>query len=538
MTTTDLLNDEHWIGAAADRVLERFPAQDLYTCAAGISPSGTVHFGNFRDVMTAFAVVKELETQGRPVRLLFSWDDYDRFRKVPQGVDPSFQRYIGHPLSGIPDPWGEYLSYARRFEDEFERAMRDLGIALEYRYQTQEYRSGRYDEQIAFALQKREEIADILLSFMSDKAKMEKGIDPAQYRRDYFPISVYSRYSGSDRCRILGYSGSSTIEYQCLETGKIDVVDFTRERIVKLAWKVDWPMRWAAEKVSFEPAGADHAAPGSSFSVSSVIAERIFDTRQPVFQEYAFVGLRGISSKMSGSKGNAVSPAMLLNIYEPELLKWLYLRRSPLQSFELAFDTEVYRQYDEFDREVAALHGNKATPLSRKVLLFCGVSPEKSCKEPIPFRQAVALGQIAQWNPEKLTHLLDPETPYEPESIKVRLQKARAWLEIYNSGEMIRLLEDINRDYVETMDETALSQVRLLRAYLEDQGLPATVAELNDVIYGIPKRPSLPPAELKAAQRRFFKDVYNLLIGKDTGPRLSTFLWAVGTDKVLPLLRI
>ena len=46
--------------------------------------------------------------------------------------------------------------------------------------------------------------------------------------------------------------------------------------------------------------------------------------------------------------GGAISPAQLLEIYEPTLLKWLYMRRPPTQSFNLAFDTEVYRQYDEF----------------------------------------------------------------------------------------------------------------------------------------------------------------------------------------------
>ena len=53
---------------------------------------------------------------------------------------------------------------------------------------------------------------------------------------------------------------------------------------------------------------------------------------------------------MSGSKGMAITPKNLLSIYEPALLLWMYLRRLPSQTFSLAFDTEVYRQYDELDR--------------------------------------------------------------------------------------------------------------------------------------------------------------------------------------------
>ena len=86
------------------------------------------------------------------VRMLFSWDDFDRFRKVPEDVDPSFSRYIGMPLSAVPDPFGHAASYAEHFEQEFEGSMVDLGIHLEYRQQTREYTSGRYADLIAQAL--------------------------------------------------------------------------------------------------------------------------------------------------------------------------------------------------------------------------------------------------------------------------------------------------------------------------------------------------------------------------------------------------
>ena len=104
---------------------------------------------------------------------------------------------------------------------------------------------------------------------------------------------------------------------------------------------------------------------------------------------------------MSGSSGLAVSPGMLLQIYEPALLKWLYLRRIPTQSFNLAFDTEVYRQYDEFDREIAAIKQGSASPLRKKILEFSGAE-ESNESAPIPFKQAVAFGQITQWSEDKL----------------------------------------------------------------------------------------------------------------------------------------
>ena len=52
-------------------------------CASGISPSGPIHLGNLREVLTPHLVADELRRRGHDVVHLLSWDDYDRFRRVP-----------------------------------------------------------------------------------------------------------------------------------------------------------------------------------------------------------------------------------------------------------------------------------------------------------------------------------------------------------------------------------------------------------------------------------------------------------------------
>jgi lysyl-tRNA synthetase class 1 len=529
-------NEGFWVGKVADKVLAEFPDETLYTCAAGISPSGIVHFGNFRDVATSYAVMRELELRGKKARFLFSWDNYDRFRKVPAGIDPSYSRYIGMPLTAVPDPEGKYESYARRFEIEFEESVKELGIELDYRYQTKEYTSGRYTDKIAFVLQNREKAAEIQLSFKTEKGNQEKGIDPEEFRRTYFPVTVYSRFSGSDKVQVLSYDGGTKLTYRCLTTDKIEQIDFRETPVVKLPWKLDWAMRWGEEGVNFEPSGKDHMTPGGSFDVNAAFAREMFGNKPPVGQMYEFVGIQGIKGgKMSGSKGGAISPAMLLEIYEPALLKWLYMRRAPMQSFNLAFDTEVYRQYDEFDRECASLNNGEASPARQKILQFSGV--EKSDVVPLAFKQAVALGQITQWQPERLRALAEKsDIPCCVTSVAARLPRAQAWLDRYNPEEIIRLRECVNADYVATMDDKRRAQIATLRSFLS--GAPTSISDLNLTLYGIPKDPALNEKETKVAQRGFFKDVYNLLIGKDAGPRLSTFLWAIDRTVVLTLLAI
>ncbi|MDD3302099.1 MAG: lysine--tRNA ligase [Candidatus Gracilibacteria bacterium] len=528
-------NNLNWGEQVADLIISQYPNKDTYTLSAGISPSGIVHFGNFRDVMTSLSVLESLKQKGKKVRFIFSWDNFDRFRKVPKGVDESFKQYIGMPLTSVPDPLGELNSYAERYQKDFEESMKDLGIDLEFKYQTEEYKNGTYDELIKKAMDKRDEIAKILLGFMSEKAKTEKGIDEQEYIINFYPITIYSRFTNKDNTKILSIEGTN-ITYKCLETGKIDTIDYTKDRLVKLNWKVDWPMRWNYEGVIFEPGGKDHASPGGSYDVSSVISKKIFDNPSPYFVGYEFIGIQGIDGKMSGSAGNALSVKQLLEIYDPLLLKWLYLKKTPSQVFNLAFDSEIYRQYEEFDNFIKKVHkGEDLSEIDIKLSKDLGLDSIKDYN-PIPFRQLVAFGQIAQWDEKKLKELLNKVGfNYDDNSIKSRLNKGKNWLEKYNKNESISLHEEINTKYIETMDKEQIHNIKLL---FEGLNRNLTLDELNTLIYSIPKKEGLSQKENNKLQKTFFVDVYNLLIGKNSGPRLSTFIYMLDRKKVLNLLNI
>lgn len=221
--------NRHWADFLADKVIEQFPDEELYTCAAGITPSGVIHFGNFRDITTNYAVVKALESKGKKARLLFSLDSYDRFRKVPAGVPDDYKQYLGLPVTKVPDPWGEYESYARRFEVELEEALGELDMDIEFRYQTDLFTSGEYVNGIRTAFQKRDVIAGILWDFMSDRSKKEKSLDEKEYKENYFPGSVYSRFTGKDTTQILDYDGDTKVTYRCLETEQEETIDFSKD---------------------------------------------------------------------------------------------------------------------------------------------------------------------------------------------------------------------------------------------------------------------------------------------------------------------
>lgn len=534
--------DKHWGQVIAEKLVEENPnpKNGIYTCAAGITPSGMVHFGNFREIMTNWPVVEALRAMGKKARLMFVWDEYDRFRKVPSNIPADFEQYIGLPVSELPCPEGEDESYARHFQKPLEDVLERFGIDVEFKYQAKEYKTGQYAELISKALNEREKIAGIIWSFMSESSREKKG-SWEEYSKAYWPGVIYSSFTGKDNTQILEFDGEFGITYKCLDTDNTETIDIRKQPLLKLGWKVDWPMRWSFEGVIFEPGGKDHSTFGGSYDVCSVIAREIFGIEPPFYQPYDFIGIKGIEGKMSSSKGNALTPAQLLEVYELPILKWVYTRALPTKPFDLAFDSDIIRLYDEYDKNVrktlenGKIDGSVANGLR---LAFEGVAEVRLLK-PASFRQLTGWAQVVNWDLDKLMELFEAQgLDFERESVQIRLEKARNWMETYNADELLVLRDDVNAYYVSAMDDLRKGWVSEMKEFLSDAGADLTIADVNEFMYSVPKEESLEMDENKVRQRQFFTDIYNLLISKDKGPRLSTFLWALDRRKVVDLLDI
>ena len=154
----------HWADHAARRTIQASGGAKTITVAAGITPSGVIHVGNFREVMSVDLVARALRDQGAEVRFIYSWDDFDVFRKVPRGVPQPemLEKNLRRSVADVPDPFGEHDSYATHFIALFEESLSPLGIAPEFIRQSQRYRAGTYAEGIRRALENCEPLRDIL----------------------------------------------------------------------------------------------------------------------------------------------------------------------------------------------------------------------------------------------------------------------------------------------------------------------------------------------------------------------------------------
>lgn len=522
----------HWSEEIAQKIIERNPDKPEYVCAAGISPSGSIHIGNFRDIATSYFVVKALRKMGKKARLLFSWDEFDRLRKVPvnvAAVTEGFEANIGKPYVDAPDPFGCCESYAKHFQNEFEASIKKFGIDMDYRYQAHEYRSGRYAEHVIHALKNREKIFDILDSFRTQDATEEE-------RKSYYPVGIYCAHCGKDTTKITSLSEDClTAEYEC-ECGHKGSFNFETDFNCKLAWKIDWPMRWMVEGVDFEPGGKDHASPTGSYQTSRIIAKEIYGYEAPLFQGYEFIGIKGTTGKMSGSSGLNLTPDTLLKLYDPEIILWLYSKTEPTKAFNFCFDDEILRQYFEFDRMMNVYVTGKADEHIASIME--GALIEGRRAETVSMQLLVSLGSIVDFNVPMLETVFDKiGTPYKYEEFKERLDRAKFWLEQCSPESVNKLRETRNFEVYAELDEQEKQAVKMLFDYLSTEGY--TLDDLNAELYAIPKRiygEDMDQKVLKGIQGKFFKNVYRLLIDKEQGPRLYLFLFAVEKDRYVKLL--
>lgn len=555
-----------WVTRAADDAVRHAGEGNRVTVASGASPSGPIHLGNLREFITPHFVAEELRRRGVPVRHLHSWDDFDRFRKVPVGVPAEWAEHIGRPLTAVPDPWECHASWAEHFKAPLQDALCELGVEMEEVSQTEMYTSGAYRDQVLLAVSRRDDIEAVLAQHRTkkvaagDDASDQEAADLADSVANEddalasgsgsdeaiarFPYRPYCRQCGRDTVTTTAYDdATTTLSYTCASCGFSGTTDLSTDTDGKLVWKVDWPMRWAYESVNFEPAGRDHMTPGSSYTVGTEIVRSIFDWKAPARVIYAFVGFAGVQ-KMSSSAGGVPTATDALRILESPMLRWLYVRRAPTQAFDIDFGPAVVRLYDEWDAlgrkaaeksDVATLAWHRASSTEA-----AGRLPTPAV--PVPFRTLSSVADVTAGSAELISRIIESSGfPHDSVAdLEPRLSKAMQWTAEHvpeSERTTVRSAPDTQRLASLSEDEELW-----LRIFLDRLPADGDLDAVTSVVYGVPKvarglgLDDAPTDQVKADQKDFFRLLYNLLVDADRGPRLPTLVLALGPAKVRELL--
>jgi lysyl-tRNA synthetase class 1 len=536
-----------WVAQICDRVeqhVQRVKGNNAsIVCSSGISPSGPVHLGNLREIMTVHLVVEELRKRGRSVEHIHVWDDYDRLRKIPAGVSPEFTQYLGCPLADVPDPFGEFPSYAERYMNDFMQGLERVGIYPHYIRQSVEYREkGTYRQQIKEALSKRLEIFDILSEYQTLQGRRET---LEERRNAYYPYRVYCENCNKDTTTITAYNEVDfTIAYTCQSCNYAGSYSLDEKISGKLVWKVDWPLRWSVLQVDFEPAGEDHASPGSSFTVGLRIVKDVFHGAQPQYVGYAFVGMNG-RTKISSSAGTTATLSSALDIIEPCVLRWLYTRRPYNQGFMIDYGQGLLRQYDEWDglvRQIQAGKANEANIKAYERAIQTSHGPVARTPQPAPFPLLTSVLDVTQGNIEQTLRIASQYVNQELQRdlLEPRLTCALTWVNNYlPEDERTQIRATFDVETYQQLPELDQAGVHMLVEQLDEhwdlEALTVLMYNIPKLVRGLPAD-ATPNDELKQAQRSFFIAIYKLICGTDTGPRIPTLLLSLGREKVKALL--
>ncbi|EDM80893.1 lysyl-tRNA synthetase [Plesiocystis pacifica SIR-1] len=530
----------HWADHAAARTIAAHPEAELYTVAAGITPSGVVHVGNFREIITVDLVARALRDrlgeQGKKVRFIYSWDDFDVFRKVPKGMPQQdmLTDNLRRSIADVPDPYGELDSYASNNIAALERSIEPLGIDCEFIRQSKRYRAGAYAEGIRKALQNTAAIKAIL----------------DQYRREplpesWLPIAGFDPETGRDDLSFTWDPEENegwTVRYRVESTGREGAFDLREGGDVKLLWRIDWPMRWAEEQVMFEPGGKDHSSEGGSYDTAKQIVDQVYGGWAPAYVAYDFVSIKGMGGKISSSSGNVVTVETCLRVYEPKMLRWLFAAYRPNTEFAISFDLDVLKLYEDYDRAVRLAHEaldggrkDKKRTVARRTLDLADPAGERIEAGTTPpfqpsFRPLSVILQIYDGDIDRARSHYEATGELNTERERALFdQRARCvwnWIEDHAPESFrYRIRREPIRRSLEGEAKVALE--RLVTALKANPS--ASEAELIPVMKTLFEGLELGP-------KQFFPVVYDLILDREKGPKLTSLMTVMGIERAIGLL--
>ena len=297
-------------------------------------------------------------------------------------------------------------------------------------------------------------------------------------------------------------------------------------------------MRWAYEHVDFEPAGMDHATPGSSFTVGHELVEKVFGMPRPAWFGYGFVGFAGVQ-KMSSSAGGAPTAEDALRVLEAPILRWLYVRRNPKQTFDIDFGPEVVRLYDEWDsltRKAADPEKRDKQVLAWERASSTAAGPLPAPRVVVPFRLLSSVADVTAGSAEQISRIVGEDVA----DLEPRLARAMAWTTEYVApADRTNVRDTPDEATLAVLTEPEQEWLRLLREGLTE---PLELGAVTSLVYGVPKLArgmaldERPTDEVKADQKRFFGLLYKLLVDAERGPRLPTLVMALGAERTRALL--
>jgi lysyl-tRNA synthetase class 1 len=505
-----------WPFEEARKLVERYkdaaPKKGYVLFETGYGPSGLPHIGTFGEVVRTTMVRQAFQRLSDiPTKLFAFSDDMDGLRKVPTNVpnQEMLAKYIGMPLTKVPDPFGTHESFGHHNNAMLQQFLNDFGFDYEFVSSTECYLAGRFDEGLLNVLRNYEKIQEIMLASLREER--------AQTYSPFLPVSLKSGKVLMTKV-VKTDPDAGTIVYE-EEDGSLVETLVTGGRC-KLQWKPDWGMRWSELGVDYEMSGKDLIP---SVELGGKICRVLGSPPPEGFNYELFLDEQG--QKISKSKGNGLSVEEWLRYAPPESLS-LFMYSKPRAAKRLYFDV-IPRAVDDYLTFVEKFPAEApAQKLENPAWHIHNGKPPEALGASLSYGILLNLASVC--NAEAKETLWGFISRYHPEVTP----KTAPFLD-----KLVGYAINYYRDHVRPQkryrapDATERAALDELLRYLDSAPKDATAEDLQNEVYEIGKRHPFP--ELKA----WFKALYEVLLGQEQGPRMGSFIALYGRKETADLIR-
>jgi lysyl-tRNA synthetase class 1 len=530
------MNSKAWPFEEARRVLKRYqnapPEKGYVLFQTGYGPSGLPHIGTFGEVARTTMVRRAFEVLSDiPTKLICFSDDMDGLRKVPSNVPNQDQMAedLHLPLTKVRDPFGTHEGFAQHNNARLRAFLDNFGFEYEFASATEYYTKGRFDEMLLVALERFDKIMEIMLPTLGEERQ-----------KTYSPFLPISPKTGHvlQVPTLARNVAKGTIVYEEPDGERMEIP--VTGGHVKMQWKPDWALRWAALGVDYEMSGKDLI---DSVKQSSRICGAL-GKRPPESLSYELFNDEA-GQKISKSKGNGLSMEEWLTYAAPESLSY-FMYQKPKTAKRLYFDV-IPKAVDEYHQQLRAYPGQDVTQQLNNPVFHIHGGDVPASDMVVPFSMLLNLASASSaedkatmWGfIKKYAPDATPET--HPGMDAAAGFAVRYFNDFVKPAKVYRAPSDVERAALEDLakalssPEAALEAIALKnQAMGRDDPLPAPdfgdEEFLQSVVFAIGKLHGFEPL------RDWFTAIYEVLLGASQGPRFGGFIALYGVDETIALI--
>ena len=500
----------HWADVVAEELLKK---GKKHVISSGITPSGPIHLGSMREILTADAIVRAVNEKGGDAKLIYIADNADPLRKVYPFLDSdTYEKYVGMPLAEIPAPDGNG-SYDQYFLRPFFKSLEIVGVFPEVVENYNSYKLGKFAECTKLFVDNKDQTREIL----------EK-VSGRQLPKKWFPWTF------------LDTDGTLTDgEVVNLEWPEVTFLNENGNKVTndmskgegKLPWRLDWPAKWKILNVTFEAFGKDHATKGGSYDTGKKLSEKILASETPLDLVYEWIHLKG-KGAMHSSTGLVVSAEEMLTIAPPEVIRWIVMRPQPNRHIDFDPGLGLLNMVDRYDKTEQEYYDGKLEENDNRAFELSQIQEiNKEKPKHLPYKHLVTLAQSKTKLDEIIEALRRTGEVSEIDEVKLkeRVECIKQWILKYAPESVI--FEIQNRKLELNFDDEQKKCILLLSEKIKE--IEWTPESIHNSFYELQEETQIP-------SKVFFKIMYNILLNKDRGPRLGFFLATMDKEFVLERL--